>query len=457
MKVDLLVAEIGSTTTVVNAFNGIDTENPEFVGQGQAPTSVLMGDVTIGLHEAVDDLKKTMKLQEMSYGKLLATSSAAGGLKMTVHGLVYDMTAKAAKEAALGAGANIHMVTAGKLRRTDIKKILEIKPNIIMIAGGVDYGEVETALYNAELIAGLDLEVPVLYAGNVQNHEEIKLIFDDAGKMDYLYIVDNVYPKIDLLNVEPARKVIQDIFEAHIIHAPGMEHIREMVSGSIIPTPGAVMEASKLLKNAIGDLMTVDVGGATTDIHSVTEGSEEVLRVLISPEPFAKRTVEGDLGVFVNMRNIVELIGFEKLCNQLALSEEEMLDLIENHVPIPKTPLQIKFVERLTKEAISISANRHAGGFRTMFGGSGKKTYAEGKDLTSIKYIVGTGGACTRLPHRVELLREITNNLLGDKLLPNKEAEILIDNDYIMASLGVLSKEHPDSALILLKKSMNIE
>lgn len=457
MKVDLLVAEIGSTTTVVNAFNGIDTENPEFVGQGQAPTSVLIGDVTIGLHEAVDDLKKTMKLQEMSYGKLLATSSAAGGLKMTVHGLVYDMTAKAAKEAALGAGANIHMVTAGKLRRTDIKKILEIKPNIIMIAGGVDYGEVETALYNAELIAGLDLEVPVLYAGNVQNHEEIKLIFDDAGKMDYLYIVDNVYPKIDLLNVEPARKVIQDIFEAHIIHAPGMEHIREMVSGSIIPTPGAVMEASKLLKNAIGDLMTVDVGGATTDIHSVTEGSEEVLRVLISPEPFAKRTVEGDLGVFVNMRNIVELIGFEKLCNQLALSEEEMLDLIENHVPIPKTPLQIKFVERLTKEAISISANRHAGGFRTMFGGSGKKTYAEGKDLTSIKYIVGTGGACTRLPHREELLREITNNLLGDKLLPNKEAEILIDNDYIMASLGVLSKEHPDSALILLKKSMNIE
>lgn len=457
MKVDLLVAEIGSTTTVVNAFNGIDTDNPEFVGQGQAPTSVLMGDVTIGLHEAVDDLKKTMKIQEMTYGKLLATSSAAGGLKMTVHGLVYDMTAKAAKEAALGAGANIHMVTAGKLRRTDIKKILEIKPNIIMIAGGVDYGEVETALYNAELIAGLDLEVPVLYAGNVQNHEEIKLIFDDAGKLDYLYIVDNVYPKIDLLNVEPARKVIQDIFEAHIIHAPGMEHIREMVSGSIVPTPGAVMEASKLLKNAIGDLMTVDVGGATTDIHSVTEGSEEVLRVLISPEPVAKRTVEGDLGVFVNMKNIVELIGFEKLCKQMALSEEELLDLIENHVPIPKTPLQIKFVERLTKEAISISAQRHAGGFRTMFGGSGKKTYAEGKDLTSIKYIIGTGGACTRLPNRVELLKEITNNLLGDKLLPNKEAEILIDNDYIMASLGVLSKEHADSALILLKKSMNIE
>jgi len=457
MKVDLLVAEIGSTTTVVNAFNGIDTDFPEFVGQGQAATSVVRGDVTIGLHEAVDNLRINMSWDEVTYGKLLATSSAAGGLKMTVHGLVYDMTAKAAKEAALGAGANIHMVTAGKLRRTDIKKIEEIKPNIIMIAGGVDYGEVETALYNAELIVKLDMKVPVLYAGNVQNQEEIKLIFEEAGKSEYLYIVENVYPKIDLLNVEPARKVIQDIFEEHIVHAPGMEHIREMVSGTIIPTPGAVMEASKLLKGEIGDLMTVDVGGATTDIHSVTEGSEEVLRILISPEPTAKRTVEGDLGVFINMKNIVDLIGFENLLKQLDVDEETLLDLIENHVPIPKSEIQIKFVERLTKEAITISAHRHAGGFRTLFGGGGKKTYAEGKDLTSIQYIVGTGGACTRLPNRVTLLKEITKNLLGDKLLPNEETKILIDNDYIMASLGVLSKEHEKSALILMKNSLHLK
>ncbi|GAB6108826.1 GlmL-related ornithine degradation protein [Fusibacter bizertensis] len=457
MKIDLLVAEIGSTTTVVNAFNGIDTLSPEFIGQGQAPTSVARGDVTIGLHEAIDHLKQSLNCDTLIYGKLLATSSAAGGLKMTVHGLVYDMTAKAAKEAALGAGANIHMVTAGKLRRTDIQKIKEINPNIIMIAGGVDYGELETAIYNAEIIVGLDLKVPVLYAGNVQNQEEIKLIFEEAGKLDYLYIVDNVYPKIDLLNVEPARKVIQDIFEEHIIHGPGMEHIRDMVTGSIIPTPGAVMEASKLLKNAIGDLITVDVGGATTDIHSVTEGSEEVSRILISPEPVAKRTVEGDLGVYINMRNIVDLIGIKQLCKDLEMDESKVQELIENHMPIPKTTDQIRFVERLTKEAILISAQRHAGGFRTLFGGGGKKTYAEGKDLTSVQYIIGTGGACTRLPNRVELLKEITNNLMGDKLLPNKQAQILIDNDYIMASLGVLSKEHESSALLLLKKSLKID
>ena len=121
MKVDVLVAEIGSTTTVVNAFKDIDSENPVFWGQGQAPTSVLEGDVRVGLQGAVDDLCAKKGIDHLEYDEMLATSSAAGGLKMTVHGLVYDMTAKAAKEAALGAGGIIHFVTAGKLRRTDIK------------------------------------------------------------------------------------------------------------------------------------------------------------------------------------------------------------------------------------------------------------------------------------------------------------------------------------------------
>lgn len=455
MRFDVLVAEIGSTTTVVNAFHNLATD-PTFVGQGQAPTSVTEGDVNIGLASAIDNLRESLGASSIEYGELLATSSAAGGLKMTVHGLVYDMTAKAAKEAALGAGANIHMVTAGKLRRSELKHIFEIKPNIILVAGGVDHGEYETALHNAELIAKLEIDVPVIYAGNIVNHDDVKDIFEEAGKGHLLYVVENVYPKIDVLNVEPTRKVIQDVFEEHIIHAPGMAHVRDMVSGPIIPTPGAVMEASKFLKSELGDLMTIDVGGATTDIHSVTEGSEEINRILISPEPMAKRTVEGDLGVYVNMKNIVELIGREKLAQDLEIDLETLENLVDNHIPIPFTDLQKQFVERLTKEAVIISCDRHAGGFRDLFGGGGKKTMAEGKDLTGIQYIIGTGGALTRLPNRVAIMKAIALSNRGNKLLPTTEAQILVDNDYIMASLGVLSKEQPEAAMKLLKKSLKL-
>ncbi|MDB8790904.1 GlmL-related ornithine degradation protein [Romboutsia sp. 1001216sp1] len=455
MKVDVLVAEIGSTTTVVNAFFGIHTDSPKFIGQGQAPTTVFEGgDVRNGLNGAIDDLAKKLGVDSIEYNDFFATSSAAGGLKMTVHGLVYDMTAKAAKEAALGAGAVIHKVTAGKLRRTDLKEIKEISPNIILIAGGVDYGERDTAIYNAELIAGLNLGIPVIYAGNIENIEEIKLIFEDTNYK--LYIVDNVYPKIDYLNIEPTRCVIQNVFEEHITNAPGMEHIKELVNSHITPTPGAVMEASKLLRKNIGDLMVIDVGGATTDIHSVTEGNDGISRILVNPEPIAKRSVEGDLGVYVNMRNIVNTIGKENL--QEELSDINLDEVIENYLPIPKTKEQIILVERLTKEAALRATKRHSGIIRSIYSTSGKSRIAEGKDLTEVRYIVGTGGALTRLPNRVKIMKEIPkNNKNKDLLFPKETVKVLVDNDYIMASLGVLSKKYEDAALKLMLKSLNFK
>lgn len=454
MKVDILVAEIGSTTTVVNAFSGIKDPCPSFIGQGQAPTSVLEGDVNIGLLSAIEDLRRNLKADSIEYSELFATSSAAGGLKMTVHGLVFDMTVRAAKEAALGAGANIKSITAGKLRNTDLKKIEEIKPNIILIAGGVDYGERDTALHNAELIAEMDIEIPIIYAGNIENHEEVKDLFSD--KRSELYIVENVYPKIDQLNIEPTRRVIQQVFEKHIIHAAGMQKVREMVNGPIMPTPGAVMEAARLLYEEIGDLMVIDVGGATTDVHSVTEGSEEVSRILINPEPLAKRTVEGDLGVYVSMPNVVNLVGKEQLAEKLNVSLEELDMIIEKHSPIPTTETDIRFTEVLAQHAIINAVNRHAGVLRHLYGPGGKKTVAEGKDLTGIKYIIGTGGALTRLPSRISLIKEIPISNKGNKLLPTKEARVLVDNNYIMASLGVMARKYPEAALRLLKKSLNI-
>lgn len=455
MKIDVLVAEIGSTTTVVNAFDHLESDNPVFLGQGQAPTSVKEGDVNIGLQAAIEDMKKNLHIEneKLEYTNMLATSSAAGGLRMTVHGLVYDMTVKAAKEAALGAGANIHLITAGKLSKVDMIKLDRIKPNIILIAGGVDYGERETALYNSELIAASDLNIPVIYAGNIAVADDVKLIFEAYSKEKNLHIVPNVYPKIDILNIEPTREVIQDIFEKHITEAKGMEKIREMVNGPIIPTPGAVMKASKILKDEIGDLVTIDVGGATTDIHSVTEGTEKVNKILVEPEPVAKRTVEGDLGVFINKRNIVDIIKIEKLEKELNMTPEDIEKFTNSDIAIPETEEHKRFIERLTKEAAIVSINRHAGGYRTYFG-SKSDTLAFGKDLTAVKWIVGTGGALTRLTAREEILNSISQFNRADKLLPTAEAKILIDNDYIMASLGVLSSLNKEAAIKLLLKSL---
>ncbi|MDT8336600.1 MAG: GlmL-related ornithine degradation protein [Candidatus Izemoplasmatales bacterium] len=455
MKIDALVAEIGSTTTIINAFDNLDSNNPRFLGSGFAPTTVELGDVIIGLNQAKANLMQNLNVSELVAKETFASSSAAGGLKMSVHGLVYDMTVKAAKEAALGAGANLKMITSGILDEYQIDEIKNQKLNIIMISGGVDYGERKTALENAKIIAEMKLSIPVIYAGNIQNHNLVKKYFQDNNQENFLYISNNVYPKIDVLEVENTREIIQNVFEKHIIQAPGMERVKEMISESIIPTPGAVMEASKLLQKSLGDLVTVDVGGATTDIHSVTEGKEKINKILIAPEPFAKRTVEGDLGVYINKDNVINSIGINNLCKELKTTIENLELMIKNYQPIPDEK-QFPLTERLTETAFDLALKRHSGKLVYMYNSSGKLTYAEGKDLTNVKYIIATGGALTKLPNREKIIKQVLSKQNELLLSPSPKTKIYIDNYYIMASLGVLSKKHPEAALNLLKQSLEI-
>ena len=439
---------------MVNAFSGIDTDSPRFIGQGQAPTSVLEGDVRIGLSAAKDDLAKNLGSNDLDYGIAFATSSAAGGLRMTVHGLVYDMTVKAARAAALGAGAIIKHATAGIMSDYDIEDVKAIDPNLILLAGGTDYGERETAVENAKKILASGIKAPVIYAGNIQNHHIIENLFKDAGIP--VYITENVYPKLDLLNIEPARKIIHKVFEVHIVRAAGMEHVRDMVKGNIIPTPGAVMESAQLLYSYLGDLAVIDIGGATTDVHSVTAGSDEIATIQTTPEPFAKRTVEGDLGMFVNARNVINIIGEEKLQKELGLDIEEVM---KHYKPIPDTEEQFKLTQRLCLEAGLVSVARHAGALRYIYTPRGRQTIAEGKDLSILKYLVATGGALTRLPDRENIMRRIADsNENGMMLFPKPSIlRLLYDDHYIMASLGVLSKQFPEAALLLMKQSLGIE
>ncbi|HHU08095.1 MAG TPA: DNA mismatch repair protein MutL [Clostridiaceae bacterium] len=451
MKVDVLVAEIGSTTTAVNAFTGLNSANPALIGQGVAPTSVEAGDVTVGLKEAVSDLKDQLDIDELSWDHMFASSSAAGGLSMTVHGLVYDMTVRAAKEAALGSGAVLRHVTAGKLRRTDIAKVKEIAPNIILVAGGVDYGERDTALYNFEMLAREVPGIPIIYAGNIENHDEIRLIAEELGTE--VFYVENCYPCIDQLNIEPTRIIIQDVFEKHIIHSPGMEKIHEMVDGTIMPTPGAVMQAAKMANEKFGDLIVFDVGGATTDLHSVTEGSPAIQMILMAPEPFAKRTVEGDLGVYVSRKNILDQISEREL--EECFPDKEYY--LEHASEIPTEQGEIEFVERLTEFCCRLALKRHAGIMTELYTAHGRKVTAIGKDLTAVKTIIGTGGALTRLPHSVEILERLRVREVIKELYPTTEAVVKIDHYYIMASLGVLSTQFPEAAILLLQQSMDVK
>ena len=182
--VDALVAEIGSTTTVVSAFDGLreyPATTPRLVGQGVAATSVADGDVTLGVDAARARLEAAVG--PLAPRLTLATSSAAGGLRMTVHGLTLRMTAMAAREAALGAGGVVEYVTAGRLRDHDLRTIDEITPNLILLAGGVEGGDCDTVLFNAARLRELAARPIVVYAGNSAVSGEARELLERAGTM----------------------------------------------------------------------------------------------------------------------------------------------------------------------------------------------------------------------------------------------------------------------------------
>lgn len=449
MHADLLIAEIGSTTTLVTAFAGLTEGKPVEVGQGQTETTVLQGDVTIGLEKAIADMRAKAG-EEITWKEMVASSSAAGGLRMTVHGLAYDMTVRAAKEAALGAGANIKMITAGELSQYDLDEITALAPNIILLAGGVDYGEKKTVIYNARLLAESGLKIPVIFAGNLTAKPEVTKILTDAGIT--VFPVENVYPKIDNLNVEPTRAVIQDVFEKHITEAPGMKKIRDMVTGRIIPTPGAVMLGAKLLQERIGDLVVLDVGGATTDVHSVTEGSAEYTAKAMEPEPFAKRTVEGDLGVFVSAPQVLELCDRAKLAERLECGVDQLMDFVR---AIPKTEKEFQVSEEMASVAATVAMSRHAGRIEYLYGPSGRISITKGKDLTAVKWIIGTGGALTKLPAGRKIMESLNHKENSPQLFP-RNGIVLQDRNYIMAAAGLMGGSYPEAAFALMQESMEI-
>lgn len=453
MKIDILVAEIGSTTTIVNAFD-VNNNLPIFLGRGVANTTV-DSDVNEGLKIAINDLARYLKTSDIEYHEMFASSSAAGGLRVTVHGLVYEMTVRASKEAALNAGANIHLVTAGKLSTRNIEEINKLKPNMIIVAGGTDYGETETALYNMKKILKMALDIPIIYAGNIENQNEIRELFTNENKDHLLKIVDNVYPRVDQLNILPLRRVIYETFEEHIIHAKGMAHITDMVNQKIMPTPGSVMEATMILYDQLGPIITIDVGGATTDIHSVAEPSDDFKKYL-EGEPLQKRTVEGDLGVFINHENVVKLFGDGELEELLNISKEELEEVLKNYTYMPRTQNERNLVYELAKKCTHKALDRHVGDLRRVFTSSGQKIIPEGKDLSCVEYIVLTGGALINLHETEEIVRDYLKRN-QTKMMPSRGVKILRDHDYIMASVGVVALKHPNITFELLKKSLRIE
>src|SRR6266542_6477259 len=312
MTTAALLIDFGSTYTKLRA---IDLDRRRILGSGQGASTVTT-DIMIGMNAGLADLEWRLGgLPRFKYR--LASSSAAGGLRMVTVGLVRELTAEAARRAALGAGAKLVGAFAYRLTQDDIERIVALAPDILLLAGGTDGGNLDVILHNAQTLGRSSLACPIVLAGNRNATDDARALF--AGKV--VLATENVMPEFNVLNIEPARAAIRQVFIERIVHAKGIDRAQGEFDHVLMPTPAAVLEGARLLADGcagasgIGPLLVVDPGGATTDVHSVATGEPSMPGVIVHglPEPHVKRTVEGDLGMRHNAANIVEIAGIDTI------------------------------------------------------------------------------------------------------------------------------------------------
>lgn len=470
----ILATDCGSTTTKAILIEKKDGEY-RLIVRGEAPTTVEapFEDVTRGVLNSVREVEELTGRELLEGEKLIypakgnrgidiyvSTSSAGGGLQMMVAGVVKEMTAESAARAALGAGAIVMDVIATNDRRRPHKRIeliRDLRPDMILLSGGIDGGTVSHVVELSETIKAADpkprfgtgFELPVIFAGNVDAREAVKERLD---KTTALSIVDNLRPILERENLGPARDAIHDLFMEHVMaHAPGYKILMVWTDVPIMPTPGAV----GALIQTIGEkqninVMGVDIGGATTDIFSVFGGN-------------FNRTVSANLGMSYSVSNVLTEAGMDNVLRWVPFSlyKNDLGNRVRNKMirptTVPMSLKELKLEQGIAREALRLALVQHKGMAVGLKGVQQERTISDAFEQTAsgatlvnmidLDLIVGSGGTLSHAPRRAQAAL-----MLIDAFQPEGITRLAVDSIFMMPHLGVLSSVHEKAATEVFDK-----
>lgn len=471
----IVATDCGSTTTKAILIEKIDGHWRQ-TERGEAPTTVEepLADVTIGVVNALTELGELAGRRFIDAdGRIIrpateaegcdlyiSTSSAGGGLQMVVAGVIREMTAASAKRAALGAGAIVMEVLAANDKRRpheQIQRIRELRPDMILISGGTDGGNLQQVVQIAERIAparpqprfGGQYRMPVIFAGNKEAAPHVQEVFGDSVDLE---IVPNLRPVLEYENLGPARDAIHDQFLEHVMaHAPGYDKLIKWADTPIMPTPGAVGNiletiARKQNINVVG----VDIGGATTDVFSVFQGQ-------------FNRTVSANLGMSYSISNVCAEATLPKILRwvHLEMDERELRNRVKNKMvrptTIPETLEALVFEQAVAREALRLAYVQHKEFATTLKGVQQQRTIGDafvqqssGQSLVDdmqLDLLVASGGVLSHAPRM-----EQTASMLIDAFEPQGFTTLAKDSIFMMPHLGVLAEVHPEAAMEVFER-----
>lgn len=451
--------DFGSTYTKMAV---LDLENAETAVTSRVPSTVKT-DAVQGLKANLEIAAKYIGEEAVRSAHMLASSSAAGGLRMVVVGLTEKYSLLAGMNTALGAGARVIRSYYGILDDKKLEEIREANPSILLLCGGTDEGNVDRLWHNTEMLAGKRMvSCPVIYAGNKKIAQEVRTKFLQSGIECYL--TDNIFPELDCLNAGPAQKVIHNIFMNRITGMRGMNEVRKYVGDIVMPTPAAVLRAGTLLakgsgndETGIGSCMLFDVGGATTDVYSFSDNLPKGMKAVGAPEPFAKRSVEGDLGLRSSAKSLFENARGFILKGHFSGSENKVEEMCVRRTRqeafLPDNEEETALDQKLAEAAVYTSARRHCGRVENAYG-KDSVLIQNGKNLTNVKTLIGTGGPIIFRKQPEKVLRMALRKPEEKELLLPEHADCFVDSRYLLFAAGLSAEENPGGAYQIAVNSL---
>jgi uncharacterized protein (TIGR01319 family) len=440
-----LLIDVGSTFTKALVIN----EQGSILGRAQAPTTI-ENNVLEGVEAAVGALPDGAG---PPYDWALASSSAAGGLRMASVGLTASLSGRAGSLAALGAGAKIIAMEHGLLDETAVQRIDAAAPHLVLLAGGIDGGNADALLHNARMLSRVSSALGFIIAGNADAADEAAQLLDD-GKRD-VRVVDNVFPRVGEIAITATREAVRDLFLQHITRAKGLDNLMAVLQTDCEPTPLAVSRGLAHLPGQGDPVVFVDLGGATTDVHSYG-GLRQDSRNVEVPDPEVMRTVEGDLGMRWGAPGTVAAMSETNRARiELATECDLEHEAIRRHDDpkfLPATERDRTIDRELAQAAVSIAIERHAGRVVVRHRPWGDRYQVTGKDLRSCRLMVATGGAFHHVGDPVAVV-EAALAAIDDAQAP-RQPGIAIDSRYVLYAVGLLARLAPELAAKLASQAL---
>ncbi len=442
------LADFGSTYTKVRL---VDPGRGELLARAEAPTTIgtdLMEGYEAALDAAMGSLGGSPTIDER-----LAVSSAGGGLRVAAVGLVADLTAAAAHQAALNSGARVEAVLAGTLGDEQLDELRAARPEIVLFAGGTDGGQAELVLENARRLAAGRIGGNAVVACNAAIADETAEVLREGGAR--VEVAENVMPELGRLEIDSARAAILRLFLEHVIGGKGLSASPEFERMVRLPTPEAVLEATRLLNDAV----VVDVGGATTDVHSTrpAEPAHPGIEDPLLPPPLTLRTVEGDLGLRAGAAGVAAADGRwleEEGAGTEAAIRHAVSLRAERPDWIPAEGSELRLDGLLAVGCATQALARHCGTMLLSRSASGIPTLTrDGADLREARLVIGTGGVFAHREDGERILREALERRGARSLAPVDPA-LAVDANYVLAAAGLLATEDRDGAIRLLESEL---